>query len=435
MKAVTDSLVLDQEEASDKALFLRIMLRIMPILFIGYIIAYIDRVNVGFAKLQMLDDLNFSAAVYGFGSGIFFLGFILFEIPSNLILHRVGARVWLARIMLTWGIIAIATLFVQTPLQFYISRFLLGAAEAGFVPGAVYYLSLWFPPNRRGRVFSILITATAVGGIVVGPLCGWIMEHFAQSQTLRNWQWLFLLQGLPALVFAVVFWRLLPEHPDKVDWLSRGERERLAQLNDNRQQQQSGHERIGQVLSQANVWLLAVTLLSVNLGIYSAVFWAPTIIKESGIDDLATIGYVSALPYIAAALFMLVLGRSSDRFQERRWHIASSSVIAAIGLLLVASEGEPMLRIGGVILATGAFIGTTPLIWATAGNYMSGRGAAVGLAMMNTIAALGGLFGPYLMGLAKDLTGSTNLATNGLAVAALLGSLAILRLPKKAAAR
>lgn len=420
------------DRSIEDALFLKVAWRLLPILFVSYVVAYIDRVNIGFAKLQMLDDLHFSAAVYGLGSGIFFVGFLLFEIPSNLILHKVGARAWLTRIMVTWGIISVATLWVQTPMQFYVARFLLGVAEAGFLPGVVYYLSQWFPARRQGRVLSILITAAAVGGILVGPLSGWIMEHFADSTVLRNWQWLLLLQGAPAVLVAALLWFNLPDSAEGVKWLNDEEKRMLKALNSDTSVHVPRPETIRAVMGSAPVWLLAVTLMAVNLGIYATIFWMPTIIQESGVSSFSNIGYISALPYFGAAIAMLVLGRSSDYFGERRWHIAGTCVLAAGGLLLSTMGSDPVLRIIGVIIATAGFIGTTPLIWALSGNYMSGRAAATGFALMNAIAALGGLFGPYLMGLAKDMTGSTSTAVVGIAMIAVLGGVSVLMLSRAA---
>lgn len=425
----TQSLSEPVEKHADDALFQRLTWHLLPVLFVSYVVAYIDRVNVGFAKLQMLDDLHFSASVYGLGSGIFFLGFLLFEIPSNLILYRVGARPWLTRIMLTWGIISVLTMFVRTPNQFYIARFLLGVAEAGFLPGVVYYLSQWFPQDRQGRVISMLVTAAALGGVLVGPLSGWIMSYFSDSERLHNWQWLFLLQGIPALMVALVLWVTLPDDPTNVRWLSSEEKKRLASLVGDAQRHLPRKDKIREVLFESNVWLLALTLLAVNLGIYAVIFWTPTIIRDAGVSSLSNIGYISAFPYVGSALAMLLLGRSSDYFEERRWHIAITCVVGALGLVLTTVANGPEIRIAGVIVATSAFIGSTPLVWAMSGNFMSGRAAATGLALINAVAALGGLVGPYVMGIAKDLTGSTTSAVLAIAAIAMMGSFCVLKLP------
>lgn len=414
---------------AEDLLFGKILWRLMPILFISYIVAYIDRVNVGFAKLQMLQDLNFSAEVYGLGSGIFFVGFLLFEIPSNLLLYRFGARAWLTRIMVTWGILSVMTMFVTTPTQFYIVRFLLGVAEAGFLPGVVYYLAQWFPPQRQGRVMATLVTAAAAGGMIVGPLSGWIMDVFSESQHLHNWQWLFLLQGLPAVFVAALLWATLPNRPEDAKWLSQEEKTLLHTLNQDAQRELPRKDKIAEVLGKPNVWWLACVLLSLNLGIYAVIFWTPTIIQEAGIKNLTHIGYIAALPYAASALAMLILGRSSDYFGERRWHLAIACAGGAIGLLMTALAPDPTVRIIGVIIATAMFIGGTPLVWALGGNFMSGRAAATGYALINAVAALGGLFGPYAMGLAQEMSGNTSTAVLTIAGLAVLGGLCVFALP------
>jgi len=413
----------------ENALFRKVLWKLLPILFISYIVAYIDRVNVGFAKLQMLEDLNFSAQVYGLGSGIFFVGFLLFEIPSNLLLYRFGARKWLARIMITWGIITVLTLFVRTPMQFYTVRFLLGVAEAGFLPGVIYYLAQWFPQHRHGRVMALLITAAAVGGIIVGPLSGFIMDVFSDSTTLRNWQWLFLLQGLPAILLAFVLWCMLPERFEVVAWLDAREKALLYALVGQAQRHLPRKESIAEVLRSANVWWLALVLFALNLGIYAVIFWTPSIIQESGVTNLRNIGWLAALPYVASAIAMLALGRSSDYFGERRWHLALVCLGGALGLLLTALAASAQFRLIGIILATAMFIGGTPLVWALGGNFMTGRAAATGYALMNAIAALGGLFGPYAMGIAQDLTGNTAVAVLTIAGISVVGGMCVFALP------
>ena len=418
------------DAARDADLFRKVTWRLMPILFISYIVAYIDRVNIGFAKLQMLDDLHFSAAVYGFGSGVFFVGFLLFEVPSNLILYRVGARVWIARIMVTWGVISMLTLFVRTPAAFYTMRFLLGAAEAGFLPGVVYYLTQWYPKHRHGRVISLLITAAAAGGVVVGPLSGWMMDVFSGVGALRNWQWLFLLQGIPALIVGVAVFFGLADSPRRATWLSEVEQDRLLAIVEADRSGTHQRARIRDAFGESKVWLLGAVLVALNLGIYAVVFWTPTIIKAAGFAHYRTIGLISAIPYLASGVAMLLLGRSSDRFGERRWHIAGACIAGAVGLVIsVVFAGRPWFSIAGIVLATAAFIGATPLVWALASNFMKDRAAAAGFALMNALAALGGLFGPYLMGVAQDLTGNTAASMLGVAACAVAGSLIVLLLP------
>lgn len=423
----SDTLLVSPKEDS---LFRKISRRLLPLLFLSYIIAYIDRVNLGFAKLQMLDDLSFSAAVYGFGAGIFFIGFILFEIPSNMILYRVGARFWISRIMVTWGVISMATMFVKTPEMFYLSRFLLGAAEAGFTPGVIYYLTQWYPQRRLGRVISTLIAATAVGGILVGPLSGWMLSAFSDFGSLRNWQWLFLLQGAPAVVLGVFVWLYLTNSPKEATWLSDEERAQLRQIVDRDRAPEHQRAKISDALRESRVWLLGLVLIGANLGAYSVVFWTPTIVKAAGFHQYGTIGLISAIPYATAAVGMLVLGQSSDFFRERRWHIAGACLTGATGLLIsIVFQSSPWLSIAGISIATGAFVGSTPLIWAFASNFFTDRAAAACLALMNALGALGGFFGPYAMGVAQTLTGNTVISMLAIAACAAVGGLLILALP------
>lgn len=400
-----------QTPVDDVLLFRKVTLRILPILLLSYVIAYIDRVSIGFAKLQMLSDLHFSESVYGLGAGIFFLGFILFEIPSNLLLYRVGARRWIARIMVTWGVISILIMGVASPAGFYALRFSLGVAEAGFFPGVIYYLTRWFPQDRRARTFSLFTMGAAVGGIVVGPLSGWMMGQFENVGGLHNWQWLFLLQGLPAVAIGIALLALLAERPDTAPWLSAPERARIAVLLAADEHVVSKAGSVSRALSQPRTWLLGFVMAAVNLGIYAGVFWTPSILKVSGIGGYAAIGVLSALPYALSMLVMFGLGRSSDLLGERRWHIALSCLAAATGLALSgAFVKSPVLSVAGLMFSTAMFIGLTPLLWALASQFFTGKAAAVGFALLNVFGALGGFFGPYLMGLSQAHSGSTALA-------------------------
>jgi sugar phosphate permease len=400
----------------------------MPLLFISYVISYIDRVNVGFAKLQMLDDLHFSAAVYGLGAGVFFIGFILFEIPSNLFLHRFGARLWLACIMVTWGILSMLMVLISTSALFYALRFLLGAAEAGFIPGAVYYLTQWYPRHRRGRVFSLLIMGASAGGVIVGPLSGWIMSTFQQVGALRSWQWLFLLQGGPAVLMGVLLFHGLSDSPARVPWLTPEERERLAASLARPADEAPGRTDLNAAFATPRVWLLGFVMVVINMGIYAGVFWLPTTIRAAGIANLSQIGLISALPYLAAALLMWVLGRSSDFWCDRRWHCAIAMVLASAGLLVEAWGGRsPMVSIGSLTVSIAFLIGCTPLMWVQAGEMLAGRAAAAGFAFLNVFAGAAGFFAAYAMGLAQDHLGGTSTVSCAIAVLVVLGSLTVLR--------
>ncbi|WP_240162586.1 MFS transporter [Glaciimonas sp. PAMC28666] len=406
-------------------------------LFFCYIVSYIDRINISFAKLQMLDDLHFSSAAYGLGAGIFFVGFFIFELPSNLMLYRFGVRVWIARIMVTWGVLCSGMMFIKTPEAFYIMRFLFGAAEAGFLPGVVYYVAQWYPRERHGRIISLLITGAVVGGILGGPFAGVIMDTFMDVAGLRNWQWLFLLTGIPAVALGVAFYFLMPNKPSDLKGLNEIERT-LLKNNLDADNAKADHQRskIFDALKESKVWLLGLVALTVNLGIYGVVFWTPTIIKEAGFKSYTTIGLISTLPYVAAGMAMLFLGYSSDRWRERRWHIAFACIVGAAGMLIsIEFKAVPMLSILGVIVATAGFIGSTPLVWAFASNFIKDKAAAAGFAIINSMGAIGGFSGPYLMGMAKDYTGNTDAALYVMVSFALLGSLIVLFLPRPGPAR
>ncbi|MCG7507830.1 MFS transporter [Mesorhizobium retamae] len=414
----------------EDALFRRITYKIVPILFICYVIAYIDRANIGFAKLQMLDDLHFDAAIYGFGAGIFFIGFTLAELPSNLFLYRLGARVWLARIMITWGIISVLMLFINTEWSFYVLRFLLGAAEAGFFPGVIYYLTLWYPDNRRGRIFSTFAIGATVGGLIVGPLSGWIMQNFHEVAGLRGWQWLFVLQGLPAILLGGLLFVFLSDSPTTAKWMAPEDRALLNEKLAGARARKHDNPNFWTVFGNKSIWLLGLVLGATNLGIYLGVFWLPTIIKDAGITNLQTIGNISSIPYITAAVAMFGLGRSSDYFGDRRWHIAISLILGAAALTVSAFVSQASVgAIGGVVIATGLLIGVTPLLWVHASSFIDGKTAAAGFALINMCASVCAFLGPYVTGLSQQQLGSTALAFTGIAGAVVIAALALIVAP------
>lgn len=418
--------------SAEDALYRKITWRLMPMLFICYIIAYIDRVNISFAKLQMLDDLHFSAAAYGLGAGIFFIGFFIFELPSNLLLYRYGARLWIARIMVTWGLLCSCMMLVRTPGEFYVLRFLFGAAEAGFLPGVVYYLAQWFPRERHGRIMSLLITGAVVGGMVGGPFSGAVMSMFMDVGGLRNWQWLFLLTGIPAVMLGVAFYFLMPDRPSELKSLDHRERTLLESgLATDSATAEHRSSKIIDALRGSKIWLLGSLALVVNLAIYGIVFWTPTIIQEAGFTSYSAIGLISALPYLAAGLLMLLLGYSSDHWRERRWHIALACIAGALGMFMsVEYKAVPLISILGVIAATAGFIGATPLIWAIASDFIKDKAAAAGFAIINSMGAIGGFAGPYLMGVVQERTASTDIAMYAMVAFAVFGSLIVLCLPR-----
>lgn len=317
----------------EEATYRKVTWRLAPLLMLCYVVAYLDRVNVGFAKLQMTSDLGLSDAVYGFGAGIFFLGYFIFEIPSNVILHKVGARVWIARIMVSWGIISMLTMFVTTPAMFYAMRFLLGLAEAGFFPGIILYLTYWYPSHRRGRMTTWFMTAIALSGVIGGPVSGYILKNFNGANGWHGWQWLFLLEGVPSVIVGILVFAKLDDRISKARWLTREEQQLLeSQVS---AEEATKHDMpIRQVLTSGRVLMLSLVYFSFVMGLYGVSFWLPTIIKATGVTDSFMIGLLSAIPFAAAVVAMVFVARSADRTRERRWHIAVPAFAGALGLVL-----------------------------------------------------------------------------------------------------
>jgi len=380
----------------------------MPILFIGYIVAYLDRVNVGFAKLQMIGDLKFSDSVYGLGAGIFFLGYFLFEIPSNMILHRVGARVWICRVLVTWGIVSACTALVRNPWEFYTIRFLLGVAEAGFFPGMILYLTYWFPSHRRGRMVAVLLAGSAVSGIVGGPVSGYILHYFAGSLHLAGWQWLFIFEAAPAVILGIVILFWLEDRVANANWLSLEERVVVvAEINE--EAAAKTHRTISSVFASPRVWLMGLIFFGIEMGSYAIGFWQPTIIRLSGVKDAFNIGVLTMVPYAFALVSMILIGRHADRTHERRWHVVVPSVVAALGFALCTQAGSSTtVAMIGLTMAVVGVVSAIPMFWALPTSFLGGPAAAVGIAFVNCTGNLGGFLSPAIIGFLKDYTGTLN---------------------------
>ncbi len=401
--------------ADETRAYRRVTVRLIPFLFLCYVVAYLDRVNVGFAKLQMLSDLRMSDTAYGIGAGIFFIGYFLFEVPSNLILHRLGARVWIARIMVTWGVLSMLTMFVTGPYSFYVLRFLLGLAEAGFFPGIVLYLTQWYPGSRRAQIISLFMTGVAISGVIGGPLSGMIMQRMAGVAGWAGWQWLFLLEGIPSLVMGVAVYFYLPDAIAKARWLSVAEQ---ALLTRNLAAEPAGveHASVFATLRDARVLVFAGISFCFVMGLYGISFWLPQLIRTMGVEDAARIGLLSGIPSAFAAVFMVAVGWSSDRRGERRWHLIFGAVMGATGLV-VAGMFSTSLVIGLMAMsaAMAGSLSNIALFWTLPTAALRGASAAAGIAAINSIGNLAGFLSPYLIGVAKDATGS---ATSGLYVIA-----------------
>jgi MFS transporter, ACS family, tartrate transporter len=421
---------------SEPELIGKISLRLIPFMFLLYIVSYLDRVNVSFASLQMNAALGFSAEIYSLGAGIFFIAYFVFEVPSNLILHRVGARVWIARIMITWGIISSAMMFVKGPISFYVLRFLLGAAEAGFFPGMILYLTYWFPSDARGRAIARFMTATAIAGAIGSPISGLLLQMNGM-RGLGGWQWLFLIEGIPSIVLAFVTLVYLPDGPAKASWLSAEEKEWISDRLEGERTDSSGqlHYSPGAAMSSSRVWTFAGIYFAIVMGFYGITFWLPQIVKAfSGTNDFL-VGCLAAIPWIAATVFMIVTSNHSDRTRERRRHVALSAIAGAAGLMSAGIATNPVLELAALSLAAAGIWGTLGPFWAMSSKSLAGTGAAAGIALINSVGNLGGFLGPYLIGWVRMHTNSFTWGLVVLALFLIAGALATLGLRQPSSER
>ncbi|MBP0630276.1 MULTISPECIES: MFS transporter [unclassified Cupriavidus] len=413
------------------ALYRKINWRLLPFLLICYLFAYLDRVNVGFAKLQMQSDLGFSDAAYGVGAGIFFIGYVLFELPSNLMLPRVGARKTFSRILVLWGITSACMLFVRNVPMFYAMRFLLGVFEAGFAPGMIYYLSCWYGPQRMARAIAIVFLAGPIGGIVGGPVSAWLMTTLAGQAGLAGWQWMFLVEGLPCILLGVLALSLVPDRPAQAAWLSDQERRLLeAELSPAAAHKHS----FKAVAKDVRVYVLALAYFCIIATIYAISFWLPTLIKAQGVEDTVQLGWYSAIPYVAAAFGMVYMGRRSDRLGERHFHCAVPALGAAVLLAAsFATDGHLLVTLALLTLATMGLWMAYTVFWAMPAEYIKGPAAAGGIALINTIGLSGGFWGPAVIGWTKTATGSLYLGVLLMASLPLLAAIIVLanKLPAK----
>ncbi|MEJ6000162.1 MFS transporter [Paucibacter soli] len=417
-------------------LYRKITRRLIPLLFICYVINFIDRSNIGYAQLQMKDALGFGDAVYGLGAGMFFVGYFLFELPSNLLLKRIGARLTLLRIMLLWGAASAATLLVRTPEQFYLARFLLGVFEAGFFPGVMLYLSTWYPQRRRAAVVALFMVATVVAAFITGPVSGWILHSMNGVQGLQGWQWMFLLEGLPAMLLGLVVYLRLPNRPEDAAWLSEAERAALqADLAADPGDPDAGAS-LRQVFSDPKIYLLSLISFCGVCGAYVLAFWTPTLVQSLGVSDLRLVGLYSVVPNVLGTIVMIAWGRHSDRSGERRWHYALAATLGAIGLAATTLTAPSLgLSLAALALGGSGIVSAMPIFWAVATAQLSKQAAPAAIAVITSIANLAGVAAPALIGLLKARTGSLDaglLLCAGLLLLAALLMLAFTRPARRA---
>ncbi|KWB25127.1 MFS transporter permease [Burkholderia cepacia] len=414
--------------------------RLIPLIFICYLFNYLDRVNVGFAKLQMLSDLKMSETVYGLGAGVFFIGYVLSGVPSNLMLRRVGARIWIAIIMCLWGALSASLLLVRTPESFYALRFLTGIAEAGFFPGMVLFLTQWYPPTRRGRAIALFMSAIPVSGVLGGPLSGWMLTHFAAGQSgLAAWQWLFLLQGAPTVLLGVAVFFLLQDQIADATWLTEGEKAALAQaMADDAAAHGPAAGKlqsatlVRDIVCNITVWKFGLVYFSIQMGVYAINFWLPTIIKSLGIGNDGMVGWLSGVPYLFAAIAMIVVGRSADARRERRWHLSVPMAIGVAGLVIAARFDDQIApAMIGLTLATSGALTALAMFWPLPTAVLGGTAAAGGVALINSLGQIAGFVSPYIVGWIKDATHRTDIALYLLSSAMVVGFVLVMRTPAR----
>lgn len=427
------------QTALERATMTRVSLRLIPFLFVLYIFNFIDRSNVGIAALQMNRDLGFSSAVFGLGAGIFFIGYALFEVPSNLLLIRVGARRWVARIMVTWGILASAMMFVTTPTQFYILRFLLGVAEAGFFPAIIYYLSQWYPASMRARSLAWFMIAIPLSGAIGGPLGGWLLG-FNGALGLAGWQWLFLIEGIPSVLLGFFVLQFMTEKPDEAKWLPDDQRRWLvAQLRHDLETSPAPHGLPPlRALVHPLIWLAALPELLVTTAGYAYLFWGPTLIREQLQLSYAGTGMMTAGIAVLCAIGMIAVGASSDRSGERVLHAAACAAMLAIAAFAAAMLNDPMARIAALVVMQISVTAFLAPFWTLPTIILSGSSAAVGIALVNAIGNVGGFIGPTLIGFLKTATGNDSGAfftLGAMALAAALICASMRRIPSLSRAR
>ena len=412
----------------EKALIRKMAWKVLPFLLVAYLICIIDRLNVGLAALTMNAELGFTATVYGWGAGLFFVGYFIGEVPSNLILAKVGARLWFARIMLTWGIFAIAMGFISGNVSFFVIRFLLGVAEAGFFPGVIYYLTLWFPAQYRGRIFGLFLIISPLNNTIAAPIGGLILKYSNGLMGYPGWRWLFILEGVPTMLMTYLCLRLVIDGPDKASWLTDAEkahlRTKLQQEAESRTE--TKHLSLWQTLGHPKVLLFAVVYTALAIGIYGLSLWMPQLIKGMGVSDSFHIGLIMAIPYLIATICMVLWSRHSDKTGERVYHCSGALALAAIGMVSSAFIDSPVLAMAALTVAAIGMYCSQPVFWAMPTSYLTGVAAAGGIAFINSVGNLGGFVGPFMVGWLKDNVGGFQAGLIFLGACLLTGSIVAL---------
>jgi MFS family permease len=382
--------------------------RLMPLIMVCYLFAFFDRINISFAKFQLQSDLGFSNTAYGLGASLFVVGYVIFEVPSNMLLFKVGARRWIARIMISWGLATAAMVFVHTEWQFYGLRFVIGAMEAGFAPGVLYYLTLWFPASFRGRITSLLFLASAFSGLFGAPLSGLVLGNMDGVFGIRGWHWLFLLGGLPCIVLGLLVLKVLKDRVEDANWLTPQEKNYLSSQIDGQTQQKHHGQSFGDAIRTPGFLTLGFVYFLIQIASYGLNFWAPQLIRSAGTHNPTIIGLLTAIPYICGALCMVVVGRLSDATGERRKFVAALLLMATVGFFAAGIFDKQTVFLVVALAVMGAgVVASIPAFWALPPKLVTGAGAAGGLALINTLGQLGGIVSPVMVGRIRDVTGST----------------------------
>ncbi len=410
----------------ETAIYSKVDRRIIPFLFLCYILAYLDRVNVGFAKLQLAHDLALSDAAYASGAGIFFIGYFFFEVPSNVLLKRFGARLWIARIMITWGLVSSAMMFMTGEQSFYAMRFILGLAEAGFFPGVIYYLTLWYPSRQRATRTAGFVAAIALSGVIGNPLSGAIMDFFSGNLGLAGWQWLFLIEGIPSILVGIWVIFYLDSSIQDAKWLTAEEKVILSRAVD-AEEKHKPHTRLIDAFKSGRVYLLCAIYFTLMVGLYGIAFWLPTLIKAFGVKSYLNVGLIAAIPYGVCTLGMIWLSRHSDRTGERRIHYMFNVTAGALGLVLSGVfASNPVISILCLSIGTLGVVGSMPLFWPMPSAFLTGTAAAAGIGIVNSVGNLGGYIGPNIPVWAKQFSSDPSAALYTIAAVLMVGVLLVL---------
>jgi D-galactonate transporter len=420
----------------EASVYRKITWHIMPFLFLCYVLAYVDRVNVGFAKLQMQQDLGMSDAVYGFGAGVFFIGYFLFEVPANMMLQRIGARRWIGPIMAAWGIVSACTLFVRGAASFYALRFLLGIVESGFFPGVILYLTYWYTQKHRARMMAIFMSAVPISTIIAGPISGWILARMSDVGYLSGWQWLFLVEGVPSVMAGILTLYFLTDLPSSARWLKEDEKrivlQRLEEEEELKKKASRTKHRLMDAFRSVPVWLLSLAYFGMTAGNYGITFWLPQVIKETLTQNPLAIGWISTIPGIASIIAMFLWGHHSDKSGERRWHMALAAIVGAVFFAASAIPGiSGVAGMAALTMVSAALMCQFAVFWALPTAILSGSAAAAGIAWINSIGNLAGWASPYAVGFIRDRTHSMIPALITLCAAQLLTAIMTLIVARK----